>query len=207
MHDPMALTSEEFQRGLDAYQMHVARDPIYETATFLLNHSWGEPRKMADGLGVLLLTWNQGFYRFGQFDFNLLEESLQWGMPVIAEFRKRHIKSLTQTDEVAVEQLFLSLLDALRRREGKRIDQKSPVAVAKALHLLAPDFFPIWDEKIADAYGCYYASNPAKQYLTFAMKMQELWRALNMTVPLGTGRTFLKLIDEYNYAKFTKNWE
>jgi hypothetical protein len=29
----------------------------------------------------------------------------------------------------------------------------------KALYLLTPDFFPLWDEKIARAYGCYSPLN------------------------------------------------
>ena len=42
--------------------------------------------------------------------------------------------------------------------------------------------------------------------MAFALQMQELERELRGHVPVGGGRTFLKLIDEYNYAKFTKGW-
>jgi len=179
---------------------------MYKTATFLVEHFWGQPRDMADGMGVLLLTWNQAFYRYGSFDFALLEETLRTNIARVEGLRPRSIHSFVQADEPTVSQLFLAFLDALRIKEGKKKGCKSPVAVAKALHLLAPNFLPIWDDKIARAYACYYNLLPDLKYVAFAYKMQGLLRQLQEHVPPGCGRTFLKLIDEYNYAKHTKHW-
>jgi len=195
------ITPAEFARGYRAFQTREPRDAMYRIATFLVEHFWGQPRDMADGLGVLLLTWNQAFYRYGAFDFGLLEEALGANMPVIESLRTRDIQSLVEADEPAIERLFLAFLDALRTERGK-----SPVAVAKALHLLAPGFLPIWDDKIAKAYACHYSRHPEKKYVAFAYKMQALARQLEGHVPPDCGRTFLKLIDEYNYAKYTKGW-
>jgi len=174
---------------------------MYRIATFLVEHFWGQPRDMADGMGVLLLTWNQAFYRYGSFDFEPLEEALRTNMPVIESLRARNIQSLVEADEPTVKQLFLTFLDALGTERGK-----SPVAVAKALHLLAPDFLPIWDDKIARAYGCHYSRHPEQKYVAFAYRMQTIARQLQAHVPPNCDRTFLKLIDEYNYAKYTKGW-
>jgi len=49
------------------------------------------------------------------------------------------------SDNKPIQHLFHQFLRALRIREGKKKNEKSPVAVAKALHLLGPDFFPLWD--------------------------------------------------------------
>lgn len=196
----------EFERGFQAFQLREPRDAMYKTATFLVEHFWGKPTEMADGMGVLLLTWNQAFYRYGSFDFILLEEALRANMPGIGQFRPRTIESLTQADEPAIERLFMAFLEALRIKEGKKKDCRSPVATAKALHLLAPGFLPLWDDKIARAYGCYYNPQPAQKYLVFAYQMKALGRELQGYVPAGCGRTFLKLVDEYNYAKYTKGW-
>ena len=174
---------------------------MYRIATFLVEHFWGQPRDMADGMGVLLLTWNQAFYRYGSFDFALLEDALRANMAVIERLRHRNIQSLVAADEPAVEGLFLAFLDALQTERGR-----SPVAVAKALHLLAPAFLPLWDDKIARAYGCYYNTHPERKYVAFAYHMQALARRLQEHVPPDCGRTFLKLIDECNYAKYTKGW-
>jgi hypothetical protein len=200
------LTPSEFKGGYQAFQAREPRDAMYKTAAFLVAHFWGQPRDMADGMGVLLLTWNQAFYRYGSFDFGLLEEALRTNMPAIEGFRRRAIQSLARADEPIISQLFLAFLDALRIKEGKKRDCKSPVAVAKALHLLAPSFLPIWDDKIARAYGCHYKPNPDRKYVAFAYQMQALARQLQEHVPPDCGRTFLKLIDESNYAKHTKHW-
>lgn len=58
---------EEFLKGCEEFEKHEKRDAMYKVATFLVFHFWGKPSDMADGLGVLLLTWNQAFYRYGIF--------------------------------------------------------------------------------------------------------------------------------------------
>jgi hypothetical protein len=77
--------------------------------------------------------------------------------------------------------------------------------VAKALHLLAPGFFPLWDEKIAKAYDCYHDNDPAGKYMAFFLKTKVIVEALAPQVNAGE-KTLLKLIDEYNYARYTKRW-
>ena len=68
------ISLSEFRRGYQAFQTHEARDAMYKIATFVVSQFWGRPADMADGLGVLLLTWNQAFYRYGSFDFDRLEQ-------------------------------------------------------------------------------------------------------------------------------------
>ena len=206
MSEIPTATPSEFERGYRAFEARESRDAMYKTATFLVQHFWGQPREMADGMGVLLLTWNQAFYRYGSFDFDRLEEALRAHLPDIERLRSRDIQSLAQADEPAIERLFMAFLNALRIAEGKKKDCRSPVAVAKALHLLAPGFLPLWDDKIARAYGCYYNPQPARKYVAFAYHMQALARRLQEHLLPACGKTFLKLIDECNYAKYTKGW-
>jgi hypothetical protein len=193
-----------FKKGYLAFQTREKRDSMYKTATFLVAHFWGNPAEMADSLGVLLLTWNQAFYRYGIFDFNRLEECISKHLPLLDKYRKSSILNYTLADDETIEHLFEQFLHALRIREGKKKGTKSPVAVAKALHLLAPDFFPLWDKRIAHAYGCEYSSNPATKYLVFLMKSKDMVENLQSTTDVrATGKTLLKLVDEYNYAKYT----
>jgi hypothetical protein len=193
-----------FKKGYLAFQRREKRDSMYRTATFLVAHFWGKPAEMADSLGVLLLTWNQAFYRYGIFDFNRLEECISKNLPLLDKYRKSSILNYTLADNEAIEHLFEQFLRALRIRAGRKKDAKSPVAVAKALHLLAPDFFPLWDKKIARAYGCAYSSNPAKKYIAFLLTSKDMVERLQATTDANTtGKTLLKLIDEYNYAKYT----
>ena len=109
MDEAPNLTLSEFEHGYRVFQTREYRDAMYRTATFLVEHFWGQPWEMADGMRVLLLTWNQAFYRYGK-------------------------------------------------------------------------------------------------YIAFAYKMQTLARHLRKHTLPNSGRTLLKLIDEYNYAKYTKGW-
>ncbi len=197
----------DFEKGYLAFQEHAKRDAMYKIVTFLVDHFWEKPAEMADSLGVLLLTWNQSFYRFGSFDFDKLEECISKNLPLLDKYRNSSILDYTSADDEEIERLFQQFLDALQIQSGKKKGAKSPVSVAKALHPLAPDFFPLWDNKIAQAYGCAYSSNPAKKYLMFINESKEMVEQLQSSVNAkATGKKFLKLIDEYNYAKYTRGW-
>jgi len=200
-------TPSQFKKGYLAFQRRERRDSMYKTATFLIEHFWGKPAEMADSLGVLLLTWNQAFYRYGIFDFGKLEDCLSRNLNVLDKYRKSNIFNYGTCDDKAIENLFREFLYALRIREGKKKGTGSPVAVAKALHLLASDFFPLWDYEIARAYGCRYSRNPEAKYLLFVRKSKEMAENLKSSVDTKVvGKTLLKLIDEYNYARYTQRW-
>ena len=62
---------EEFCKGCEEFERHEKRDAMYKVATFLVSYFWGRPSDMADGLGVLLLTWNQAFYRYMGFSISI----------------------------------------------------------------------------------------------------------------------------------------
>ena len=196
---------EEFLKGCEEFEKHEKRDAMYNVATFLVSHFWGKPPDMADGLGVLLLTWNQAFYRYGIFDFDKLEECITENFQKIESFRNKDISSLSNSDEDVIKDLFNKFREALQIDSGSVQGRKSPVSVAKALHLLAPKFFPLWDDKIARAYKCYYNKNPAERYVSFC----KITKAIADEVKNYTSRsdkTLIKLIDEYNYSKYTQGW-
>ena len=184
---------------------HGKRDAMYKVATFLVSHFWGKPHEMADSLGVLLLTWNQAFYRYGVFSFDKLEKSLSEGLDWIESYRERDILSLKMSEEREIRAIFIMFWKTLQIEGGKSKGKKSPVAAAKTLHLLAPKFFPIWDDKIAKAYQCYYSVSPSEKYFSFCGLMKELAESVQAFVG-RTDKSLLKLIDQYNYSKYTKKW-
>ena len=276
---------EKFRKGCEEYERHEKRDAMYKIATFLVTHFWGQPSDMADGLGVLLLTWNQSFYRYGYFDFEKLEECIANNLQKIESFRSRDIASLSRSDENHIKDLFTKFLKALQidvirfsdknkrkkytdnnlkkilnelgiefigtnlktlyksmknskignavefvedskkdsieiwiseldfqeKEKLKALDKKmkiikkSPVSAAKALHLLAPKFFPLWDDKIARAYRCNYDTNPAEKYVSFC-KITKIIAEKVKDYDIQTDRTLIKLVDEYNFSKYTKKW-
>ncbi len=200
---------KEFLEGVSEFYKHEKRDPMYKVATRLVKDYWGKWDEVADGLGVLLLTWNQALYRYGIFDFDKLEEFLKKWQNEINQFRERKIDTLNKDDEGKIKVLFDKLLTALTSVGKDNKFRKSPVAVAKALHILAPNFFPLWDDAIADAYGCYWAdSNKAlEKYIDFCWENKALVEYVKgQNIPKDENKSYLKLIDEYNYAKFTYKW-
>lgn len=203
--DMRILNKEEFYKGVEKFEKHEKREAMYKVAIFLVSHFWGKPSNIADGLGVLLLTWNQAFYRYGSFDFNALEKYIAINLQKLEDFRKREIASLTDSDEEDIKALFNGFLNVLQIDSGKMQGRKSPVAVAKALYLLAPNFFPLWDNKIARAYGCYYNNNSAEKYVSFCKIMKDTSGELRKYIR-NSQKSLLKLIDEYNYSKYTQEW-
>ena len=196
---------DEFKKGREEFKKRESRDAMYKVATFLLLHFWGKPHDMADGLGVLLLTWNQAFYRYGPFDFDALEACIVANLDVIQRFRSREIFDFAKEDESEIKKLFNAFSDALKITEGKNQNHRSPVAVVKTLHLLAPKFFPLWDKEIANRYGCNYSKNPTEQYVRFCWLMKNFAERARNLVTDGE-KSVVKAIDEFNYAKYTKHW-
>lgn len=213
--------------GSKAFVENEKRDAMYKVSTHIIDEYWGKPEDIADGLGVLLLTWNQAFYRYGSFDFDSLDACLSKNRVLLEQYRKRDIFSYSHQDNDSIAKLFFEMLNALKNEKGK-----SPVAVAKALHLLAPNFFPLWDVEIARSYNCHWkdSSEAALKYLSLMEKTQTqiediiksytefsdlgleekrealstMCKDLSQNLPFQ--KTILKIIDEYNYAKYTKKW-
>lgn len=198
-------SKKDFLRGVREFEINEKNDPVYRVSTYLLNQFWGSPSDMADALAILLLTWNRAFYRFGVLSVGSIDDCIRKNMKLIESFRPRSIFDLKESDRSDVEMLFGSFLDALGIMVDGKI-RRSPVGTAKALHLLAPDFLPIWDEKIAIKYGCRYSNNPEKKYFKFCGLSKDTAEKVRGYIVPPEGRTLLKLIDEYNYAKFTKGW-
>ncbi len=223
------ITFEEFKRGIKSFRENEKRDAMYKVATYLVQQLWPKvnsqnlPLKLSEAIGLLLLTWNWAFfYRYGFFDFSKLENCIVQNYQLIDEIRnsKKLEDGLTEKDEEKARKLFLDFSDALR---ADRTGTTSSVATAKTLHLLAPFFFPLWDQKIASAYVGRNYNHPEK-YLEFMHQMREFishirslktkddfldkYEAKSLKEMDINSRKFsiLKLIDEFNYSKFTKKW-
>src|SRR6266496_30607 len=99
-------TPAQFVRGCRAYERHEPREAMYNVATFLVQHFWAWPAKMADSLGVLLLTWNQAFYRYGVFDFDKLKKCITKNLQLLKKYRDSNILDYKASDDKPIRQLF-----------------------------------------------------------------------------------------------------
>ncbi len=122
----------------------------------------------------------------------------------LRQLRQRTIETLTEDDKEAVLEVFAEFAEVLK-----------PVGAAKALHLLAPRFFPLWDNKIAKAYGLPHRpkatpQDDARCYWQFMQvvkwQVKLLKERYGEQLPDFARQNLLKALDEWNYAKFTKRW-
>ena len=198
---------KEFIDGFTEFQKREDGHVMYQVASSIVKDLWNNPSEMAQSLGMILLGWNESFYKDGFFDFHEFEISIAKDWQQLNSFRARNIRSYTTNDDEGIRNIFEDFLDALKSVEGKKPASYSPVVVSRALHVFAPQFFPMWDSKIAKAYHCSYTSKPAEKYLSFIMQCQTMAEELQSRIDLRSqGKSFLKLLDEFNYSKFTKEW-
>ncbi len=195
-------SKEEFCRGYEVYNQKERRGFVYFEALRTVEENWGNAELMAKGVQRLIRSLNRFYANFSLSDLTrLIGDNIE----ELNIYKDKHIFDLSETDDEPVCRLFGKLLQALRREADGRL---SPVSVAKAFGVLAPNFLPIWDSTIAFRYGClYYFSDTAEQpYLRFCYKMKALSEKVQNYVPHPDDRSLLKRIDEYNYSKYTMYW-
>jgi hypothetical protein len=194
------ITLADVRAAREAFEANEPRDLFYRSATELVGLALREPDRLAvaDALAILLQTWNKNFYRFHKaFDaahFGEINDLLLDYRAELRAYRERKIEGLCDADEVGVRALFENFEAVL-----------GPVGAAKALHLLAPTFFPLWDRTIAKKYrvpldGPY---TKAGNYWSFMWTSKRQNRAL---IADGYKGNALKAIDEWNYCHLSKGW-
>lgn len=113
----------------------------------------------------------------------VLLTSTDWkrSQKILLLLRKYHTRSIllySPSGDKDISQLFEEFVNAIEIWDGSKAGTRSAVATAKALHLLGPDCSPLWDEKIARAYGCDYFYDPSANYL----KCMRLWKHIAATL-------------------------
>ena len=194
------ITLADVQAARQSFETNEPRDLFYRSATELVGLALREPTRLAvaDALAILLQTWNKNFYRFHKaFDaahFAEIDSLLETHREELSAYRGRKIEDLSDADCNGVQALFADFEAAL-----------GPVGTAKALHLLAPTYFPLWDRTIAKKYGVPLDGTYTKSgnYWSFMLTSKRQSREL---IAMGyTGNT-LKAIDEWNYCHLSKGW-
>ena len=187
-------TLADLQAAREMFEAVEPRDLFYRLSLHLMGQGAGSPFSRAEALAVLLQTWNHSYYQrldipFDAAHFAAIERLLAEHEQPLADFARRSIESLAPTDETLVRLIYHEF-EAVLGQTG----------ASKALHLLAPRFFPLWDGAIAaTAYGLY------------ARDARDYWRLMGATAmqvaavggEAALGRNPIKAIDEYNYCRYT----
>lgn len=193
-------TREELDNAHRTFRKYESRDVFYRAATDLITLALrGETSiNVAEALAVLLQTWNRSYYRFHPATaqhFEDLEAVLAKDAGWLADIRSRSIDSFGVADEAAL----ISTFDDFEFVLG-------PVGAAKALHLLAPNFLPLWDRAITRIYGLQLARTGLNgpRYVRMIRTVQAQVERLGGAAAVEGNP--LKRIDEYNYCHYTKGW-
>ena len=194
------ISPTDVKKARDAFEANEPRDLFYRAATELVDLALrgATSLTLAEALAVLLQTWNKAYYQYRRFDnahFASIERLLAKHQTALAGYRNRSIADVVPKEESTIATLF----EAFEKVLG-------PVGAAKALHLLAPRLFPLWDRAIAEAYDLALgqAGSNGDRYWRFILISQQQCADLTRADP-GCANP-LKSIDEYNYCRHTKEW-
>ncbi len=214
-----ASLREEVHQAHERFKRDEPRAFVYELAL-------GETRRsVVNGILLLLLIWNReayqnmdrhAFFRFLGRHKVELESAIAKIEPVLALFKSEGLETVNLSKHgEAIKQIFVELCTPKKM---------GPTAAGKALHLLQPQLFMMWDDNIREGHGLAeiekvagerslkkrdYIEYYAGAYVTFMDRMQKLAKSLLADCSIDTvieendGYTLPKLLDEYNYCVYT----
>lgn len=195
------LTLYNLELAQSRFYQAEPRDLFYRASLALMERSRQPDAELdlAESIAVLLQTWNRSFYRyrkgFAEMDFAGIRIFLDTYRGDLEAFSRRRLVTLSEQDRPVVRVVFSAAESTL-----------GPVGAAKALHLLAPLFFPLWDRGITLAYRLYLKAvgQNAESYLQWMDLTLGQIRALGgWDVIPGNP---LKAIDQFNYCVFARRW-
>lgn len=193
-------TVEDLQQARKVFGTRELRDVFYRAATDLVETALRGAGSVtvAEAIAVLLQTWNRSYYQFRPAHaahFEAMERLFATHKGWLTQVRTRSIDSMSDSDARPVSEVF-----------GEFEALLGPVGAAKALHLLAPCFLPLWDRRIAAAYGLKLGpvGTNSQRYVRFMYVAKD--QSLRIGGSQALGRNILKALDEYNYCRFTKGW-
>jgi hypothetical protein len=187
----MTPFAEELVRVHEEYARNVPNNYAVTIPRIAKALSERDVPSVAEALAGWLKNINLQYYRFRPEKARTLRSGLEplltAELSCVSGFRERLLTTLDKADEPGVLRLF----GAFRVMLG-------PVGTAKALHVLAPTFFPMWDNDIASGYGF---SAEASGYFQFMLLAKN--QLMGLPADLIPGLSLVKAFDEYNYYKFS----
>jgi hypothetical protein len=144
-------TPEELNRARQLFESHEPRDLFYRLALHLLERARDDEGEFSvvEAVAVVLQTWNKRFSISTGIKFDAqhcahIESLLERHGEALVAYSQRSVESLREDEQQAIQTIFNDFDIVV-----------GPVGAAKALHVLAPRFFPLWDRPIAEGAGYY----------------------------------------------------
>jgi hypothetical protein len=190
-----AVSLEDLSRARVAYERDEPRDLFYRVAGALIADAEAGVGRFStvEGLAILLQSWNLGWYRrqrhaFDQAHYTAIGDLLDTNKARLARLRERPVETMTADDRPTVEQTFDHFAGVL-----------GPVGSAKTLHLLAPRWFPIFDNYILGAFHIW--GRDGRAYWQFMTAIQAQVHMVGGETTAGP--MVVKALDELSFCRFT----
>jgi len=180
------INKEEFKENLKKFDQLENRGSYYP-----MFHKMIEKGFETEAFLFILSTWNFATFRYAMKDFDLngfkkIVENLK---PYFEKFKGKSIETIDFDDyKNDIQHIF---------QELSNIKGIQYTGASKLMHLTIPEVFVMWDAYIRKVWG--FKEGKSDDYFNFLKKMQEEFK----TFENSKDRTLAKLIDEYNYVKYT----
>jgi len=216
------LSWRKIEKKHEEFLKKEPRECAYKIAKECIDKYWREGEipdkdleKITEAVLTFLLVWNSPLYRNCSLKKGFIKKiksKIKNNKKKLDNFRGKCISNLDNSMKNDIKNLYNSFLRALvcDKKKGNT-EINSPVSTVKFLHIICPNFFPLWDRAIAKRYGCRWGKSEFsfKSYWKYMVKVKD--QVENLKDP-ETGEikeilkeyTILKLIDEYNYMSYTK---
>lgn len=204
----------ELIKGSQLYHLKEKRDHFYDD--YMKRKDWDkwDNPDLADSEIILLFNFlNQWstHYPSGPDQVRAFHSAYESIFPTIQALGNDRLEDsdLNENKLRYIENVFAKIAFCGSREEV--------TGASKILHTIIPDFFVMWDSSIGSGYAV--TRTPHGYAYKFLRRMQKQANeaissytsefqcgretAITSIISEGNGRTITKLIDEYNYAKFT----
>jgi len=187
--------TEDFAKEPRAFCYDVASQLIDKAKKVAGENSWIEDRNTIKGVLLLLFTWNFAAKETKQLNFDNLGTALRKIKKDILFLRDYTITNADSEAWDRIERVF----EELRTLCGQ-------TGAAKALSLLNPKLFVMWDTAIRSCLRKKYIpgignGQKGEQYVRFLQGIQRIIQKYSLEDKLPKGSNIAKKIDEYNYVR------
>jgi len=202
-------TPEEFSSLVDLYESKYKKlDSIYVTALRDFQSKKLRNLNYSDVESILhpyLLRWGKMGRVLGIKGYKRIGDKLREMDIQLTKLRQETLSPVAP-DRMSSEfaDIYDEIMNTKWKSEKGKTKRVGPTAASKALHLVAPNLFMIWDRAIRNHYM--FEENGA-EYVRFLVNMQTWLKILKTPIDAlqrRYGKTCTKIIDEYNWMKCNK---
>jgi len=191
--------SDEFKKEPRYFCYELATDLINKARSNCKGKEWYKDINTIKGILLLLFTWNFAAPLTKKLNFENVEKVLQKCKIDLEELEKYTIENIDEKAEEKIKKIFC---------EFKKV--MGQTGASKALSLLNPSLYVMWDTKIRKRLGKNLIpgienGEKPEHYIIFLKGVQKIIIKYKLKEKLSKDAILAKKVDEYNYVKIILN--